>query len=1096
MACANWLPELVIDQQSAFISGLYKIEASRYDMFCAECNQLGVGLQCMHGHCQTAFHPSCIASAVRRGRAFAAPLRVSAGWQWKLFCQAHSRLAAKNYEKEFIEALSGVSSAVGATLQRGSSAGGGDDANEGDAEDDDLNDGAASTAPSNHLDTETAANEAETMANEDGVGSEPAAKRFRGWRGLPLPRAVGANRGLWGDASGIVERQFTITEDEAKQVPSMTYLQQSKFWELLVQPFFNDLQAADCNWLSYLIERTAGDAVLSRGTASGWTTGEHDHPVNIPDLPPLTSPLSVRLGPLVLPPLPLGPADGVVTGHNSPATATPAAPSSELSDKILGIPIPKSYATADVLQEESALVLPQQRADCDDQHMDDGGGRLPRRDAVTVGISHDGHAAHVDISVRDGASDAVAASVVDWSALDEAHPAVVAKHDIASSTGTPRPDLPPSSAVAGDMVYQLQSRTIEPLASDEISPHVALLQAQLKQERSATSVRALQLAARVQLVDRASGLPRAQAGLHVEPVVAQALTAGWQLPSGGHSAGPGVTPAPGVECLPWQYPVACSDHHGEPGLEYCRIEDAATGTSCAAACCSNDSSTASHGPVTQRLHHIPPEPIVHHLREWMQRSSTWKTIVRHLHRGIRYHDATSINKMAKALPASWLVGAHGRSMTEAEAARLQGACCICYDVDSGPEQDMLIRCERCKISVHRRCYGVGDDDPCVADDQVPFLCQPCAVTEQASRHRSASKDGIHPPQCCLCPSTGGALLVTTAGTWVHAFCALWHPRSTNTNVVRGGPVQIDAMDSKARGCDDVGSSISEMTALMQLALSPDVTANTLGLLLRHADLYSVPHRLLQLLLGDTELDATNLRQARHQLYKNPQKSMSILHLPYTAKQSDAMIREPAAIAEAAVSWPSAGPDSSGTAATSAAPKSPSCGCCGKDTGHTVPCSHTACQLQFHPTCAWSAGLYMSITAPGTPEDAAVLAARPHLTTSAPSCVLDPAASFLYQGGGTGLRFVILCTQHDENRGRDVAAQAAIRTQLSSTTLPAVTRLPDASFTAWMKGREEKKDRYRPQRDSGGAGAGPSARAPKPTAMAGAVLTKAGRVLIE
>uniref|UniRef100_A0A183DG57 PHD-type domain-containing protein n=1 Tax=Gongylonema pulchrum TaxID=637853 RepID=A0A183DG57_9BILA len=73
------------------------------------------------------------------------------------------------------------------------------------------------------------------------------------------------------------------------------------------------------------------------------------------------------------------------------------------------------------------------------------------------------------------------------------------------------------------------------------------------------------------------------------------------------------------------------------------------------------------------------------------------------------------------------------------------------------EDDKIIFCDGCNLSVHQSCYGL---------DLVPqneWLCQKCALL------------GINVfPNCALCPLTGGAMKCTECGyIWAHIACALW-----------------------------------------------------------------------------------------------------------------------------------------------------------------------------------------------------------------------------------------------------------------------------------------------------------------------------------
>lgn len=82
-------------------------------------------------------------------------------------------------------------------------------------------------------------------------------------------------------------------------------------------------------------------------------------------------------------------------------------------------------------------------------------------------------------------------------------------------------------------------------------------------------------------------------------------------------------------------------------------------------------------------------------------------------------------------------------------------CDVCRSPDSEEGNDMVF-CDKCNICVHQACYGI------VKVPQGNWLCRTCVL-------------GID-PQCLLCPTKGGAMKATRAGTkWAHVSCALWIP---------------------------------------------------------------------------------------------------------------------------------------------------------------------------------------------------------------------------------------------------------------------------------------------------------------------------------
>ena len=96
-------------------------------------------------------------------------------------------------------------------------------------------------------------------------------------------------------------------------------------------------------------------------------------------------------------------------------------------------------------------------------------------------------------------------------------------------------------------------------------------------------------------------------------------------------------------------------------------------------------------------------------------------------------------------------------------------CGICLETEN-TDEDEILECDKCGITVHEGCYGdidaedstpAGDD---ASDDPTePWFCEPC-------------KAGLTKyPHCELCPNLGGIYKHTDTGKWVHLICALYTP---------------------------------------------------------------------------------------------------------------------------------------------------------------------------------------------------------------------------------------------------------------------------------------------------------------------------------
>ncbi|KAK0167640.1 hypothetical protein PV327_005011 [Microctonus hyperodae] len=74
---------------------------------------------------------------------------------------------------------------------------------------------------------------------------------------------------------------------------------------------------------------------------------------------------------------------------------------------------------------------------------------------------------------------------------------------------------------------------------------------------------------------------------------------------------------------------------------------------------------------------------------------------------------------------------------------------------STKDNDKLLRCRDCHVSVHASCYGIT----VIPTDLSNWACDKC-------------KGGMIHVTCCLCPMRGGALKRTSDSQWAHMLCAL------------------------------------------------------------------------------------------------------------------------------------------------------------------------------------------------------------------------------------------------------------------------------------------------------------------------------------
>ena len=84
-------------------------------------------------------------------------------------------------------------------------------------------------------------------------------------------------------------------------------------------------------------------------------------------------------------------------------------------------------------------------------------------------------------------------------------------------------------------------------------------------------------------------------------------------------------------------------------------------------------------------------------------------------------------------------------------------CCVCL---TGPEEDNVIECDSCGITIHEGCYGATPTDPDNEEIDMTWFCEPCV----------ANLDEL---QCELCPNKNGVMKHTDSGKFAHLVCALY-----------------------------------------------------------------------------------------------------------------------------------------------------------------------------------------------------------------------------------------------------------------------------------------------------------------------------------
>lgn len=118
-------------------------------------------------------------------------------------------------------------------------------------------------------------------------------------------------------------------------------------------------------------------------------------------------------------------------------------------------------------------------------------------------------------------------------------------------------------------------------------------------------------------------------------------------------------------------------------------------------------------------------------------------------------------------------------------------CCVCLG-DVSVEDDEIVECDNCGVSVHEGCYGISENQSTCSTvssaSTEPWFCDAC-------------KAGCN-PTCELCPNPGGIFKETDAGKWVHLVCALYTPGVAFGDVDKLSPVTLFEMSYSRWGARD------------------------------------------------------------------------------------------------------------------------------------------------------------------------------------------------------------------------------------------------------------------------------------------------------
>lgn len=514
----------------------------------------------------------------------------------------------------------------------------------------------------------------------------------------------------------------------------------------------------------------------------------------------------------------------------------------------------------------------------------------------------------------------------------------------------------------GSLIASVPSQEFElSVAQDDVTPHLVGVREQIREQESATRLRIFQLLARVQLGSAASANAQAASGLLLDNSLARVLggvvplpnfehegTAQQAAPQGGNPSGAGSS-LPASRRVLRKAPVL----NVEPW----------------------------QGPV-MRLKRPPPDVLsrkrTQRTRENDERgirvesvlhattlvSNIWGSVTARLERGIRDHNVSQFRAATRVQAKSWTIAVEGRPSVDDGGAD-DYACAVCLDPTPFNEEP-LAKCVGCGMQVHRKCYGLT-----TLDDE--YACDACAFMRMSIINGDAAPVE---PSCALCGLRGGTLKRTTQGTFAHlAPCALWTEGVFISDFDTMGPIELDPNASDRLRAFRV-SDAEDLRHLLAFDASDEAAA--------HAAMSALPRAE-----RSPELrDELALAQARFLSMQSPQPSLPLAAFPNLHGASSYS-------SSAAVSALQRSP------ASAAAPTRDECAICRRSSGALFACNGAACPCTVHVACAWLAGWYMRVTVPGSVLDE-------HFTPHHRDADCSPSSSFLYAGGGRGLRFRLCC----------------------------------------------------------------------------------------
>eukprot|EP00981_Chlorochromonas_danica_P001845 scaffold386_cov174-Ochromonas_danica.AAC.19 len=180
------------------------------------------------------------------------------------------------------------------------------------------------------------------------------------------------------------------------------------------------------------------------------------------------------------------------------------------------------------------------------------------------------------------------------------------------------------------------------------------------------------------------------------------------------------------------------------------------------------------------------------------KQQSWKFVASGIVKGMKDQTPDFNKPEFEKLPASWALevegrgkggggtGSNGITAGEDDEPHEDAICMCCFDGTS-TDQNRILFCDGCNMTIHQRCYGI---------EEIPegeYYCNRCQYIQSYHEEQDLSDEedlrAFHQTvklkdmvKCALCPVYHGGLKPTTCNRWVHLACCMWAEGSIIRNL--------------------------------------------------------------------------------------------------------------------------------------------------------------------------------------------------------------------------------------------------------------------------------------------------------------------------